>query len=386
MAQVRNPRGVVKIDGQAIPGWIDWTVTNNAYYEADTFHVTFSTSRLPSSNDANWFSEQTETFVEILAGFPTNPAQPDPSELQSLIYGRIDDSDYDPIRGTLALKGRDLTAVFIDAKISQDYANKTSSQIAIQLAQNHGLAYVATQTTTLVGSYYELDSMHLQTSRSEWDLLAYLARQEGFVAYVEGQILFFQKDDAPSQDPYLISIQKPGSNLGSPNANVLTAMFSRSQTVSKGITVTVKSAGRFNPTVTKSYPTAPKSITPGKSSPFGGTTNYFFNIAAGASPTHVQLEAERIYNQIIQHAMKLSATLPADSVLNAHVPIKVSGTDTAYDQMYFPKIITRAMSREEGYTMTVEAQNSNPNLSPATPPNDDGSTESAPSDDDTNGS
>ncbi|AOY90390.1 hypothetical protein BKK79_00025 [Cupriavidus sp. USMAA2-4] len=40
----------------------------------------------------------------------------------------------------MTLIGRDLTAVFIDAKTSMQYQNLTSSQIAEKLAAAHGLS------------------------------------------------------------------------------------------------------------------------------------------------------------------------------------------------------------------------------------------------------
>src|SRR6185312_15026296 len=111
--EVRHPRAIVKLSGTAVDGWISWEVTSNTFYEADTFRVSFAVSDLPPANDANWFSTQKELFVEIFAGFPSNPDKPDPSELKSLIYGRVDEMDFDPLQATINLTGRDLTAVFI---------------------------------------------------------------------------------------------------------------------------------------------------------------------------------------------------------------------------------------------------------------------------------
>src|ERR1700676_2584929 len=107
---VRHPRAIVKLNGRSVPGWISWEVQSNAFFEADTWRVSYAVSLLPKKNDASWFSEPSETFVEIFAGFPAEADNPDVSELDSLIYGRVDNMEYDPGQRTITLTGRDLTA------------------------------------------------------------------------------------------------------------------------------------------------------------------------------------------------------------------------------------------------------------------------------------
>jgi len=361
----KRPRGLVKLNGVAIPGWVNFTVTNNSYYEADTFHLVYSTLKLPAGNDADWFSQQLETFVEILMGFPSNPDQPNANELTSFIYGRIDDLEYDPVEETITLTGRDLTGAFIDSKIDTEYANQTSSQIATQLAGKHGLQTNITKTSTPVGNYFEQDTMQLQANLSEWDLLSRLAREEGFVVLVSGQTLYFGPAQTGTGNPLTLTYVKPAAPGGPPAGNFESIKFSRSQTVVKGITVTVRSAGRYNPTVTKSFPTAPKGTTPGKATPYGATTNYFYNRPAGWTPIQVEQEAQKIYNQIISHAMKLQVRMPADVITSPQSTIQAKGTGTAFDQTYFPKIVTRTMTFDEGFVMDIGAQNTSPNLAQA---------------------
>lgn len=362
---VRQPRGIVRLNDAAVSGWIDWTVTSNTFYEADTFRVEFAVSALPKSNDANWFSTQKELFVEILAGFPTDPGNPDPSELTSLIYGRADDPEYDPLEETITVRGRDLTAVFIDSKITDQYVNQTSSQIIQTLVAKHaGMEAVVTATKTKAGTYYELDQVQLQASRSEWDLMAYLARKEAFEVYVSGKQVFFQPNPIDDTDPFDIVWQPPNKVVGSPVANVIDLKFSRSLTVAKGITVTARSPNRKTgkPTV-QSYPSNPKAIQAGKASPFGEVQTYYFNMAADHTPTEVESFAKAQYDAIVSHEMKMLARLPADS-LSVRRPIRVQGTGTAWDQTYFPRKIEREMSLDAGYEMTIDAQNVNPDNQP----------------------
>lgn len=360
-ALARQPRGIVKLGGQAVSGWVSWEVSSNNYYEADTFRVSFAASALPVANNAAWFATQKELFVEIFAGFPANPERINSTDLQSLIYGRVDDISFDPVSTLITVTGRDLTAAFIDAKLTAAWTNQTSSSIAIALASSHGLTPVVTATKTNVGTYYKHDQVRMQSNRSEWDLLAWIAREEGFVCYVTGNELHFEPDTVLSADPYVIRWTAPSAPTGYPTANVQELHFSRSLTVAKGITVTVRSPSTTKKTpVVQSYPAAAKVVKVGKSAPFGNSQAYFFTIASNKTANDVQAYAQARYKEIIAHEMKLHARLPGDNLLSTRTLLRVDGTGTAFDQTYFPNVITRQMSMDEGYTMTVEAKNHNP--------------------------
>src|SRR5581483_6817708 len=286
-------------------------------------------------------------------------------ELQSLIYGRVDEIEYDPAQRLITLTGRDLTAVFIDNKIASQYTNQTSSDIALTLAALHNLNATVAPTQTKVGTYYEQDQVQLQANRSEWDLLAYLARREGFVVYVQGTTLFFQPDPTNTNEPYEIGWIAPDVATQAPISDALEIKFSRALTVAKGVAVTARSAnfdaGR---PIVQSYPSSAKTIQAGKASPFGEVQNYFFTMAPGHSALEVEAFAKAQYDAIVAHEMKLSARLIADNVLTTQIPIRIRGTGTAFDQIYYARKIEREMSLDEGYVMSVEAQNVNPDSSP----------------------
>jgi phage protein D len=368
----RAPRAIVRVTSgtgnnasavtnASVDGWISWEVTSNTYYEADTFRVSFAMSQLPAAMDANWFSTQTQLFVEIMAGFPADPAHPTPSELVSLIYGRVDDVEINPVAAMLTLTGRDLTAVFIDAKITSLYENQRSSDIATLLAQSHGLTPVVTATAQTAGTLYKHSQVRMQADRSEWDLLTWLAREEGMVCYVTGEELHFEPDTRESSEPYLLYWQAPDSTIGSPQSNAIALSFSRSLTIAKGISVTVRS-----PSITKkvpvieSYPTKAKAIQAGKASPFGGVQSYSYTVAPGKTAVQCQQLAEQKYRLLVAHEMKVHADMPGDGLLTTKQILRVQGTGTAFDQNYFPTEIVRSMSLDDGYRMTVSAKNSSP--------------------------
>ena len=367
----RQPRSIVKVAGVLIPAWKagvrvpawkHWSVNNNTFYQADTFRVSFAASLLPGATDVNWFSRQTEAFVEIFAGFPIDPLNYTETDMDSLIYGRIDDIEYDPVSTTLTLTGRDLTAAFIDAKTTIQYQNLTSSQVAEKLAQSHGMTVAGPATTTKVGTFYTRDHVSMTDQRSEWDLLTWLAQQEGFVCYVTGMTLYFGPRPTAPIEPY--ELRWVLDQYGHPAANVSSLDVSRSLTVAKGITVVVKSWNtKTGKGVTGYYPSKPKSTQAGKASPFGNTQTYSIT-RGGLDQAGANKLAAQIHHEITQHEMKLRARLPADNDLTQTAMVRLTGTGTAFDQDYFVDGITRSMSLDEGYVMDISAKNINPETMP----------------------
>lgn len=355
-----NPSAVVN---QQVDGWVSWEVTSNTYYEADTFRVSFALSALPANRNAGWFSTQTQIFVEIIAGFPTDPANPTTTEsgMSSLIYGRVDDVDLNPVAGTLTLTGRDLTAVFIDAKITSIYENQHVSDIVKLLATSHGLTPVVDGGDDIAGTLYKHSQVRMQADRSEWDLLTWLAREEGLVCYVSGTELHFEPNPIENGKPYVLYWEPPSMTDGSPSSNAIDVTFSRALTISKGITVVVRSPSLTKKVpVIESYPTKAKAIQAGKAAPFGGVQTYNYTLPPGRTAVQCQQYAEQQYRLIVAHEMKVNASLPGDNLVSTKVMLHVQGTRTAFDQDYFPVDIVRTMSRTEGYRMTVSAKNSTP--------------------------
>lgn len=71
--EARAPRGIVSPQRRAGGRLGRFTVTNNTYYQADTFRVNFAEGLLPPDRDANWLSALTEGFVEPLPAFRQTP-------------------------------------------------------------------------------------------------------------------------------------------------------------------------------------------------------------------------------------------------------------------------------------------------------------------------
>lgn len=356
---IRQPRALVKVNGVIVPGWIDWETDNNAFYQADTFRVRFATSMLPASNNASWFSQQTKLLVEILAGFPANPDKFGENELQSLIVGQVDDLVYNPAETLLELSGRDLTADLIDAKTTEQYRNQTASEVAVTLAKRHNLTPIVIGTTTLTGNYYEIDHARLNSQRSEWDLLSALANEEGMAVYIKGTELHFEPKPQPTDVPYILTWQPPNTNQNFSQFGGTHISFSRNLTLAKDIIVTYvsmnsKTGKRISKTVSATH--NKNTVLAGAAQPIGNAQTYQYSVPQD-TPEGLLQKAQAMLKTLSSHELKMDATLPADNVLDISKIIKVEGTGTAFDTIYYPDSIVRSMSIQAGYEMHVMAKN-----------------------------
>lgn len=363
-SSVRHPRGLVKINGTPVPGWIEWEVENNRYYEADTFRVTFSLSMLPAAFNRAWWAQQRSVSVEIFAGFPINPENGgyESTDLDSLIYGNVDDIEIDPVGGVLELHGRDLTSLLIDTKVNETYRNKRAWEIATILAQRHGLTPKITKTELLSGGYYEIDHARLAVDQSEWDLLHQEAQKEQCVIYVKGTELHFEpQPDPATMTPYILQWQEPTDDQASPTFNGTRLHFKRSLTVAKGVVVKVTSFNmKTGKDFTVTYPAGhAKGISPGQSS---APATVYQRRLANSNPEKMMQYAEGLHREITQHEMNLSADLTADDLLIAGMPVKVAGTGMEFDQLYYADSVRRRMSVSDGYVMSIVAKNVSPDL------------------------
>lgn len=345
-----------------MPGWFEWEIDNNTFYQADTFRVKFALSMLPSAFGAAWWASQSKVFVEVFAGFPVDPENFTTSDLDSMLYGQVDDITLDPVGTVVEVAGRDLTAELIDTKTTEKWPNLTSSQIVEQLAKRHGLTPVVTKTTQKSGKYYEIDHVRLTDQRSEWDLLTWLAHQEQFVVYMKGKELHFEPQPTTSDDPYILQWEAPTPDSASPIFNGKSITFARNLTLAKDVIVEVRSWNAKNKKgfTKKAQATHNKNtVLKGAAQPVGEAQTYSYTVP-GLTPEEALQWAQAKLREITAHEVRLSATLPADNVLRGTDLIQVRGTETAFDQTYYPDSIVRNMSVNEGYFMTINAKNHSP--------------------------
>jgi phage protein D len=358
----RQPKGLVFINGQRM-AWTDFRVTTTTFYQADTFEVNLPLNWQEPGFGLEYFSNMPAMLIEIYAGFPKNPDNFSKSDLYNLITAQVDDVDVTEDETNINLIGRDLTAKFIDSRTTEKFENLPASQIATLLAQRAGLTPVVTPTTAKAGYFYGVDHARMTNEQSEWDLLTYLAQESNFVVYVQGQSLYFKPAPTPSDNPYVIQKTPIVTGANHPNVNAVKVKYSRNLTLARDVIVKVRSWNQQYPkgfiATAKATPNK-RTLIPSKAQPIGDAQT-FVRVYPGLTIEQAKQKAQQILAQMSQHERRIVVEMPADNLIDKNSVIKLQGSNSDWDQIYFPSEIVRTMSITEGYRMEIAAKNHSPN-------------------------
>ncbi|QEL14793.1 phage late control D family protein [Limnoglobus roseus] len=343
----RRPRPVVMLNGTRLPAKavISLDVTNNSHFTADTYRVELAVGGLPLAFGPSYWADSQNDQVSI--GVSLGGETP-----AALIVGQVDDVEWDVTGRRITLSGRDLSAALIDNKTAEKFQNQTASEIAQALALRNGLDSSVQATETLAGTYYEIDHAISTHEETEWDLLVYLAEREGFDVWVSGTTLYFQPSPATSNPPYVMLWSEPGDGSFASNASSL--HVSRSQTLSRDVIVTVRS---WNQKQQRAFTVTAKRSQAKKSQRRGGTAQTYSFIRPNLTHDQAQQFAEAKAEEITRHERILSASLPGDNAMTTRATLRLVGTGTDWDQLYYPDSVTRRLSMQDGYRMDVRAKN-----------------------------
>ena len=335
-----------------LSGLIAVDVTQNAHFAADTFRAEFATSAMTPGYGPEYWSRSDYDRLELAAwldgdaGLARSP----------LITGQVDEVEIDPTRRRLTLSGRDLSAALIDAKTSEKFQNLRPHEIARTLAARRGLDSDVTATKDSAGKFYEIDHAALTREQSEWDLLSYLAEREGFDLWVRGETLFFHPPAPESQSPYEI-LWRDDPAGGPPVATCTGLTLSRSQTLARDVEVTVRSWNQASET---SFSVTYRSVKKGRSEPLTAPSQSYSYAVANLTREQALKYAQTMAVKITRHERVISCELPGDLELDARSVVRLAGTGTDFDQIYYPESVTRRIAFEEGFTMSLRAKNHSP--------------------------
>ncbi|WP_435018501.1 phage late control D family protein [Tundrisphaera sp. TA3] len=346
---VRKPRPEVAVNGVRLPASavISVEVTNSSHFTADTYRVHLSISGLPPAFGPAYWAESQDDLVSVAVSI-------DGGIPQQLILGQVDDAEIDLVGRTISLTGRDLSSRFLDAKTAEKFQNLTASDIALQLSLRQGLDADVVATSARAGTYYEIDHAVLTREQTEWDLLVYLAEREGFDVWVSGTTLHFRPAPVEASTPYVLFWSEPNALDGGTFAsNATDIRLQRSQTLAKDIIVIVRS---WNQKQQKGF-SEKASASQAKGQRRGGKAQVYTFIRPNLTPDQALALAKSLAEQITRHERLLSASLPADNILSTRTMVQLVGTNTAFDQLYYPDTVTRRLSMQEGYRMELRAKN-----------------------------
>jgi phage protein D len=360
----RRPRGVVRVNGTTAP-FLAFEVVNKDHFTADTWSVTMEPWQAPAPFTQPvglqfWDSAATNTTVEILIGMLDASADvsgqpPDPT---SLVLGQVDDVVVEPLTGKLTLSGRDLSARLIDTKISTKFSTRVSSDIVTELAENAGLTPNVTPTTVPAGKYFDSHYAALARTVPAWDVIVFLAQNEGFSAYVSGQTLYFGPSPAQSVG---LTINVARASTGQITSNAKRLSLRRSLTLGQDISVTVISYHPWDAKAVKATATRAGRYPGASSAARSAETTQSYIIRR---PGLTQQQAQQVANSWLQEITRFERLIDLDiegsPTFGVTQQIQLAGTGTTWDGIYYPQRITRSFSFRGGFSMSVRAKNHPP--------------------------
>lgn len=342
---VRKPRAWFIIDGVKIEP-LDVEVSNNAFFSADTFRAKFRIEETGDASLKKW-ADQEDVDVQI---FFT-----DGTITKEILRGRTDDVDIDLDARLVLISGRDLTAELIETKTSEKWQNKTSSEIARIIAGKHDLTPVVDDTTELVGTYYAGEKVTLADETTEWNLLTYLAEKEGFVLFVVGRELHFEKPTDQRQTPRWVVRYRPPTQSSPPTSNTEFLRLRRNLTVARDVVVKVitwnskeKRSNQVTARADRSRRPQPRTSSP--------TRTFVYRVPNLTNQQQVDLANQKL-KEVSQAERVLDTRLAADLRVQADHIVTLVGTGTGFDIEYLIDAVTWDLTPTTGFTMRIQARN-----------------------------
>ena len=336
----------ISVNGGPIQGLLHASVALNNCFSSDSYTLTFAMGPVPLGDTIFWSSLST-AYVEI------NVIAADEPTAQCLISGMIDTIHVDPIQGTVAIEGRDLSSSMIDAYRQQDFVNQTASDVATTVASYHGLTPVVTATSGSVGRYYgdgytRLSLGQFSRIRSDWDLMVELARENSFDVFVQGSSLFFQPSISSDTAPVHIALR-----------DVKAIRFERTLTIPSSAQARVqswnsqnmasydgKSAGTSGNATQSS--SAASTTSTGNDQPFLFSGSNFTSQQASDSAVRYAAEIGRL-------GTLLHIEMPWDLALSPRTEILIDETKSIFDNTYKIDNIERHYSTTTGSSQIIRA-------------------------------
>lgn len=353
----RRPRLLVKVGGQVTKP-LSAEVINNSHFQCDTFRIELEAWQQPDGFGIDYWDGAGDTQLEVVFGLlqDGDDANSDPSDPQSLIVGQVDDVDVQTDTGVITITGRDLTAKFIDNKVTQTWPDHTASQIVTDLAGQVGVTANVTATKTPVGKYANGAYAAQRRDIPMWDLITFLAEQEGFDAFMDGTSLYFGPPVADSNTPLTITVSRdPTTN--EVNVSTETLKLHRSLTLAKDIVVTVLSYDPGKKAPIKAVAKRQGSAKAASTSFRTGSTSQNYTIRrAGLTQAQAQKLAQSTLDDLSKHERTIEFTQPCDGDLTSRTKATVSGTNTGWDTGYFIDVVTRRYAFGS-LTMSATAKN-----------------------------
>lgn len=354
MSDVLLPRVRVLANGEALPTPLSASITSNSYYHASEFALTFAASARAGA----WWDVSPPWVLDV-------QVSTDGASYSTLLSGEADTIAYDAATHMLSVAGRDFVAALIETKTQESFQNQTASEIAKTIAARHNLSADVAATTALAGTFYQQDHVRLTLGQfaratTEWDILTYLAQNEGFDVWVEGRTLYFQPQPAPGSPDFTVAVTTTPD--GATLANVEQLRCLRALTLAKDIQVEVHSwDSRHQRGFTKTARAigAKTAAIQKASNQVGTVTQRYVFVRPNLTEDQALQLAQRMLEQLGRQERNVEIEMPGEMTLSPRSQVAVTGTGTSFDQLYWVDSIRREIT-VKGFRQSLRLKNHSP--------------------------
>lgn len=355
-------------DGEPVPGvkGFSWSETN--HFNPDTFQATFAMD--PEHGVEWWDGSDLPLILELQIN--------DGRGWHSLGVGVVDTVEVDPLARVAQVSGRDLAALLQEGgEPPKTYQNMTATQIVLAVAEAHGLLANVTEIGTTTGTSAASDGRRDRDAyegrffrethtrevlpqnvgaANDWDLLVRLAQVHQFSLYMAGRTIHFHPLPKLTDKP-IVRRWRRGTV---PEADMIGLRQTRRMQMARAVTVNVSSfnsatgqtvKATAKTTVAKSGGNVAGSVFRTKS---GRPKVYDFN-KPNLTKQQAQEFADAMLADITRHERHIRWSEPFTREMGTRRVLRVEGTGSAFDQVYFIETVTVSAGFEEGARLDVTA-------------------------------
>jgi phage protein D len=356
----KHPRVVVLINDKRVK--VEGAeITTSTFYISDTYSIDLPILGQPKGIDLPFFLSDQKFTCKIYAGFPKDWDNFTEKDLDLMIIGDSNEVEIDMFTNSVHITGRDLSSRLIDSKITKTFSNNTASQIAKIFADSNGLKTRITESSRILGSFYQTQQTIVSNNTTQWDLLCNAAQQINFVVFVENETLVFEpRPDNNSKNIYTLKFQPPSGDVYSAIYKGTALKVYKNSGLTGNISVKVRVPYS---TKTGEYFSV-KVSSKNKVGQVGaaGTKKYVYSFP-GLTREQANQRANQILRDLTIHGIRIETMIPGDNAIKKDTILKLTGTGTEADQVYFPdQIIRRIGYSSGGYSMEISAKNKPDNV------------------------
>jgi phage protein D len=351
--ELRRPRAIVKINDTQVE-FVDIEIRSGAPYTADTYFLEIPLNEKTGTLNLAYFASTEKFLVKIYVGFPNDVDSFTTSDLTLMIQGDSNDVEINPSEGLVSISGRDLSSRLIDKKVTKSFSNITASELAEQFANENGLKSDITKTTQVLGTFLQTAQTYTANNTTQWDMLTEAAMKENFIVFVKGETLVFKPNPVNDDNlkPYILNYAPKDINNTFPVFDKGTKInFFKNNIVSGNVRVTVKVP--YSTYTGKAFHV--KQNAKSKDSKEQFIRQYVYSHPGLTNEQAVQ-KAKQLLNNLVVHGVRFSAELVGDIILSKDMLIKITGTETDFDQVYYIESIVRKITIND-FSMFISAKN-----------------------------